>query len=226
MAGILEFEREFPEVPIGPTYRAELELFRGNYEVAEELFTESWRTTRTRWSYVGRGGSLVLQGRYKEALAVFAEGEEYLSGYIDGEATHAYVGEAYLRLGDLESARKHLQFAVEVGRSRLGALLVMAQLELACGDPAPAADLLARAQFLAPALMWEASRDGPSMEDEIGNALGMLKGNRSSNLATFQDRKGVWRVTRLVWGDGVRARTQASQSGTYADELWTLMNAE
>lgn len=220
---LADFSAEFPDVPFGPTYSAELDLFRGRYHEALAVFEESWRTTRTRWSYVGSGGALMMLGRYEDALTRFDEGERSANGLIPGEATHAYRGEALFRLGRLEEALPHLEYACEVEPRRVGAVLVLAQLYRALGRAVEAASALDDVRQRASPLIWEAENRGG---DPIDTAVELLLGNRSSHLLTFFDTSGCWRVLPLaVCGTEGRRLDECFALPVYADDLWHLVAA-
>ena len=215
------FDEELPGVPFGPTYSAELDLFTGAYASALEVFERSWQETRTRWSYVGSGAALVMLEQYEEALERFEEGERVSNGLIRGEATHAYRGEALLRLGRLEEALPHLEYAFEVEPRRVGGGLVLAQLYRALGRSDDQETTLKVSRALAPCLWYEATQSGG---DALDNAVGMILGNRSSHMLTFFDRKGRWRVFPL-WNTGPLASRLAAvfREPVYGDELWAAV---
>ena len=70
----------------------------------------------------------MLLGRHAEALEMFDKGEFDAGELIPGEATHAYRGEALLKLGRPEEGLPHLEYAYEVEPRRLGATLVLSFL--------------------------------------------------------------------------------------------------
>lgn len=212
----------YPDVPFGPTYSAELDLFTGDYQDALDVFLESWRTTGTRWSYVGAGAAYVLLGRHAEALEMFDKGEFDAGELIPGEATHAYRGEALLKLGRPEEGLPHLEYAYEVEPRRLGATLVLSFLYRALSRDEDADRLLADFAARAPILVAEAK--AMVGEDWADKALEMLHGNRSSHLLTFRDRNQRWRVIDIGHGEAAMASLERSLSlESFADELWYVL---
>ena len=217
------FDIEFPGVPFGPTYSAELDLFVGEYEKALRVFDRSWKENRTRWSYVGSGAALVMLERYDEALQRFDDGERVSKSLIPGEATHAYRGEVLLRLGRLDEALPHLEYAFEVEPRRIGADLVLAQLYRALGRHEDQERVTEIARRLAPCLWYEASR---AQSNTLDVAVAMLRGNRSSHILTFFDLKERCRVLPL-WNTGLAGERLASRftGPVYGDELWAIVEA-
>jgi tetratricopeptide (TPR) repeat protein len=193
----------FPDVPYHATYRAELALWRGDYEDALSEFEDTWQRMRQRWSYVGSGAALLMLGRYEEALRRFDEGLQHFAGYIVGEASPGYLGEAYMQLGDLEKAREELERAIELRPLRLGSRVALAILDVREGRAEDAETMLEPVAERCPQLLWEAhralgleARVMPRRSDlpvVLEHALESLRGNRSTHILTFYAADGSWR---------------------------------
>lgn len=195
----------FSETPFFETYAAELLLWVGDYEGALERFDALWRRHKTRWSYVGSGAALALLGRHEAALARWAEGHETHHGHLPQEATYAYRGEIWRKLGELSRAGTDLEGAVRASPTRLGAWVQLGLLRCAQEDTDGARAALARATALAPGLLYTAHLEAAARAASAGAARTdahgvldaaacMLRGNRSSSIFTFFPREGRMRV--------------------------------
>ncbi len=202
---LADYARRYPDVPFGWTYASEIDLWRGDYELALASFEELWQQTKTRWAYVGSAACAYLLGREDQALARWAEGLEVYGEYLTGEATHTYLGELWRKRGELDRARKMFEHTL-VATSRLGAWINLALVGLALDDAALLDRALEPVHAQAPMLLWEASqavgapastRIDPGRDSAasvLEQALVMMRGNRSSRLLTFVDRQGRFRV--------------------------------
>ncbi len=204
IASLERFARDYPEVPFGGTYGAEIRLWMGEYEATARAFDGIWRATRTRWGYIGAGASYMLMGRFDEALARWREGQQYYT-YLEHEATHTYEGELWRKRGELERARACLHGVVQPGQPfRLGAWINYALVARARGELEEARRMIAGIEDYAPLLLWEAARSlgragstSISLDDApvvLEEALRLMRGNRSSGTLTFIDRAGRMRV--------------------------------
>ena len=195
---------ERPDVPYAHTYRAELDLWQGNYAPAARRYRQIWEETGTRWGYVGWGASLVGLGHFEEAIAVLDAGVEQLRGAIPGEATPAYRGAALRQLGRFDEALDELERAVALRPTRVGAWAELALTLRSLDRRDDAREAADRFIQDAPVLAWEAHRSldlPPRVTPEeahrwpvLERGLELMKGNRSSHLLTFFDAAGRWRV--------------------------------
>ena len=182
------------------TYRAELLLWLGRFEEAEEVLVGALTTDpKTIWAWVGLGAARMFQGRAREALATWEEGASTCN--FTGPTTWAYRAETHRLLGDLDQAEHNLTEAIRTSPRRLGTWINHALVRSARGEPRDAALLAQELHELAPELMGTA--DTP--EDRLSHALTLMHGNRSSSLVTWFDRRGRLRV--LSWSPP--DRTQA-----------------
>ena len=195
-------QERHPDNPFGLTYKAEIALWRGEYESAKEQFDAVWRKYQTRWGYIGRGACRALLEEYDECLAIYAEREPH--GFLPEEATYAYRGEIYRRRGQWDKAASDLELAVRMRPNRVGAVLSLALLRVDQGRIDDARDLARTIVSSWPALVWEAYRSlghAPAftIPDELlgpllARCLWSMRGNRSSYLLTFFDADGDWRL--------------------------------
>ncbi len=200
-------QRADPGLPYPYTYGAEILLWTGDYDRAFELLVEAWERFETRWAYIGAGAAEAMRGRPEAALEWWRKGEAAF-GLLDAEATHAYRGEVWRRLGELDRAKADLEHALHLRPGRHGSRLDLARTLLEAGREAEGASQLRRLAQVAPFLIAEARLDagvgegaldlgdlGPSPRAEVlARAAHMLRGNRSSKLLTFVDREGRFRV--------------------------------
>jgi len=182
------------------TYRAELLLWLGRYDEAEEVLAGVVADEpETIWAWVGLGAARALLERPHDALATWEEGAATCN--YTGPTTWAYRAETYRRLGDLEQAEHNLAEAMRTSPRRLGTWINRALLRAAKGDPTSAATLARELRRLAP----ELTGPGEAPETLLEHALERMRGNRSSSLVTWFDRRGRLRV--LSWSPP--DRTQA-----------------
>lgn len=196
-----------PGLPYPYTYGAELLLWTGEYERARDLLIEAWDRFETRWAYVGAGAAEALMGRHDAALEWWTRGDERFE-MLDAEASWAYRGESWRRVGELDRAVADLEHALRHRPGRHGSRIDLARTHLQAGRIAAARNQLHELARAAPVLMAEARLDagvgeGPIALDDLepgsrgevlARAAHMLRGNRSSKLLTFIDRAGELRV--------------------------------
>jgi tetratricopeptide (TPR) repeat protein len=170
--------------PLFEIYRAEIELWVGEYAQAESIFREILRRDRrTLWAWIGLGGALMLQGDLERAQKIWAEGVAVTN--FEGPTLFALRGECARRQGDVESARRDLEHAVREKPQRLSAHINLALLD---GEPARLADAIRRCEAFAPILMEELSGTPSERLEGVLRAMG---GNRSSS---------PWLVCYQLWG--------------------------
>jgi tetratricopeptide (TPR) repeat protein len=207
-----EFERLFQLYPDSPhllTHRGELLLWMGRYDEAGRDFERAIAIEpATLWAYTGLCGAHMMRGEHARALACEAL-ERRNAGPRTSRTLPAYLGETYRRLGQLDSAERHLRTAIGTAPDRVSAWLNLALVEWARGDGQAAKQRADRAFCLAPFLKRDA-------EDQVGGApidiceaaLHMMRGNRSRRPITYF----VHDVVRFV---NLSAPAVAPSRGTY-----------
>jgi tetratricopeptide (TPR) repeat protein len=199
------FQAEEPTIPFWLTYSAELNLWNGSYEAAEEAFRASWNAEQeTRWMYVGLGAALTMLGQHAEALEVFEKGISKLGEMSPGEATWAYRGEIALCAGNTDKAVEELEKALSLRPSRVGTRCLLALACIRNGHPEHAMRVAKEGGSPTAALYWEAHRAlnlTPNIEPATADlepvllkSVELLLGNRSSFLLTFRASDGHWCV--------------------------------
>jgi len=194
----------YPESPYVHTHTAELWLWAGEYSECENecrKALELSRTDGTRWAWVGLGAALMLQERYAEALAVFAESDQISP---PGSPLLAYRGETLRRQGDLVAATADLREALRLSPARVSAWINLGLIAAEQGDETQAHDIYARLQARMPELVVDIEQDLAAADTAppspagisalFAHALAVMRGNRSSNRVTYFLRDGLARV--------------------------------
>jgi len=234
-AELLDHHASNPDVPFGRTYRAEILMWRGEYEAAMAEFDAIWDRYRTRWGYVGRAGCRVLLGRYEEAIAIYAP---QAFDFLPGEASLTYRGEAYRRLGRLDEAVADLEAGIDGRPTRASSHVNLALTHLAAGRPLAARRIADAFAERWPVVVWEACRLAgvpPTLrphDDVLGDvleaALTAMRGNRSSYLLTFFDAEGRWRrlPAEPMWLRQWRDTARQLAPKLAVDAAWTALERD
>ncbi|MGE0786802.1 MAG: tetratricopeptide repeat protein [Sandaracinaceae bacterium] len=182
--------------PVAECYRAELDLWAGDYAAAGEALTAILaRAPRTVWAYVGLAQAQTLGGDPERALATLDRGVEVIGWR--GPLVACARAEALMRVGRLAEARAENREAVRLHPSRLSARVIDAML-------APAGDMTAWGWLVdhAPALLADAAQacgvEGwydaePTVELTrrlLEECLTRMRGNRSSSCAMWWSAQG------------------------------------
>jgi tetratricopeptide (TPR) repeat protein len=184
-------------------YLGELLLWLGRYDDAWRQFVEARRIRHARWTAIGMLAVLVLTRRYAAArgMAIYAR---HGFRHIAGGTLPAYRGSLRRRMGDFDGAIEDLGAAIAAKPTRLGVRLELC-LALRAAGRSVAADehttILVQhgAALLADAagrlgLDWCADRRLLITDEVLEEALRAMRGNRSSQIATWLDGSGTLRV--------------------------------
>ncbi len=179
-------------------YRGELHLWLGRYDEAWRDFVAARWMAPARWAHIGLLAVLVLTGRHRRArlAAAYAERRD---DFIPGGTLPVYRGVLRRRTGDLQGAIADLGAAVAAKPTRVGARMELVLALRAAGQHAEAAEHAAvvvrdatPALVDAAAALGRPARREPALAgDEIlEEALRAMRGNRSSSIVTWLDRRG------------------------------------
>jgi tetratricopeptide (TPR) repeat protein len=166
-------------------YQGETELWLGNYNAAAQVFRVALaRSNNVKWAWIGLGASALLQGDFRRAQEIWAEGLSITRWA--GPTLYVYRGECYRRQGEVELARRDLYEAVIQKPQRLSAWINLALL-----DPREEiVDWVEGALLeLAPILMDELTG---SRAERLEKVLEAMRGNRSSSRITYHLWGRLW----------------------------------
>lgn len=200
-------QARWPESSMGAVHRAELSLWLGDYEQARVGFERSLAINRhTRWGWIGQLANESFLGNPERALELGEQGVRVMKGY--GPSHYVYRGEALLRLGRVAEARHDLEYAVQVGPSRMGARISLALICAEQGDNEALTAHIARLRTACPGMLataleeldaptsvvWGDSTDCSALSPVLRRAHEMMRGNRSSSCHTWFNAAGVLRI--------------------------------
>ncbi len=184
-------------------YRGELHLWLGRYDEAWRDFVAASRIAPARWAHIGLLAVLVLTGRHWRARLAAAYADRR-HDFIPAGTLPVYRGVLRRRMGDLVGAIADLGAAVDAKPTRVGARMELVLALRSAGrhgaatehaavvvrDAAPvlvdAAAALALPFHREPALL--------AGDEAFEEALRSMRGNRSSSIVTWLDRRGNLRV--------------------------------
>jgi tetratricopeptide (TPR) repeat protein len=184
-------------------YRGELLLWLGRYRQAWRSFSEASRIEPTRWAEIGKLAVLGLAGHLTRAAAQSKLTERAFSP-LSGSTLPVYQGVFERRAGQLQAAIEHLEAALEEKPTRLGARIELCLALRAYNRGSLAVDHAAIVLRDAMRLLVDVA-DGQGIDwcserpllvstDVLEQALRAMRGNRSSRLVTWFDRKGALQV--------------------------------
>jgi tetratricopeptide (TPR) repeat protein len=184
-------------------YRGELLLWLGRYDEAESDFRRAHDISRLRrWAYVGLAAVALLRGRPQETLLI-AKQCDAACGANDAATLGVYVGEAHRALGHRRRAIRALDAALAARPTRLGARINRALVETGRNAERLLADAWRHVCGSAPGLAAAAYADVSSLPERGDHAarlracLTRMLGNRSSNILSYLDGDGQFRVRRI-----------------------------
>lgn len=190
-----ELERIGPH-PIAQCYAAELDLWSGAYQIAEEQFADILgKQRRTVWGWIGLGASQTLGGDPERGLATLDEGIREMGWR--GATVPIYRGEALYRLGRLDEAAEELREAAESQPGRVSAWVLRLLVEHERGDTEQRDRCFDHLDRNASALLCDAAGacgiDGwwpgaATLETRLSVArkcLDLMRGNRSSSCSLW-----------------------------------------
>jgi tetratricopeptide (TPR) repeat protein len=201
---------EYPDSSLPRAYRAELQLWLGEYEAARcDLEAAIAQHAKTRWAYYGLASLANVEGNPSGALASCERSIEALGS--EAPAIHVHRGEALRRLGRTDDAIRELRRACDLNRNRLSGHL---NLALAGGDAGDAGAQAAGYRWLraqAPGLVSDAGFGLGIREWDDDDALSvdairallermllMMRGNRASSITTWVSSDGFVRFARAA----------------------------
>lgn len=180
-------------------YRGEVLLWAGRYDEAFAHFERAALEGR-RWPPIGAGASMLCLGRAVDARRWLDLAARHAAG--PGPPWYAWEGEWQMLHGSVAAARERLGSCLHGGSRRLGALVAQALLAARHG-PVEEADglwrlLVRRAPLLLEAGAELAARRGAvsslraqnERAEVLARARDLMRGNRSSNLPSFDDGRG------------------------------------
>jgi tetratricopeptide (TPR) repeat protein len=191
VARLEELARERPEEPTVLCHLGEVELWLGNYDVAEACFTSALGISPdTRWAYIGMAAAELGRERFQSAIDWCARGEARV---VPGRTQYVYRGEAHRRLGRIELAEKDLLRAIELNPERLSAWLNLALLRREPELVRKTATMLqrsAQALFRSACDELDVHPESVLPEPDVAgrlfeHVLTMMRGNRSSGFVTY-----------------------------------------
>jgi tetratricopeptide (TPR) repeat protein len=215
LAEFTRVQARWPESSMGVVHRAELLLWMGRYEEARVAFEEALAINYfTRWGWIGQLANESFLGDPERALELGEEGVRVMGGY--GPSHFVYRGEALLRLGRLGEARPDLEYAVQLGPSRMGARVTLAMLCAETGDDAGVAAHMPALRQACPSmlavaleeegapsrLIWGDAPSAGALLPVLRRAHRMMRGNRSSSCHTWFSDAGTLRVNEDRGKDG------------------------
>ena len=185
------------------TYRGELLLWLGRYREAAREFFAARRIEPTRWADIGVLAALTLTGHNRRAYQMALLAEQSFA-YIPGGTLPVYRGVLRRRSGDLAGAIEDLSTALDAKPTRVGVRIELCLALRATGRGSEAIPHAADLAREAPALLVDAAeargldwRTEPALlfADEVfEEALRAMRGNRSSSIVTWIDRRGELRI--------------------------------
>ena len=199
---------EYPGSALPVCHRGELRLWLGDVAGAEaDLQAALAIEPRTRWAYIGGTMAALLRGDPEAALEMDARGVAMMGG--EGPAVHVHRGEALRRLGRVPAAIGELRRAVALHPGRVGAWINLGLAYAASGEREAMTGVFERLRTRCPGLVSDAALvcgvaawgDSEAVAEAVqqvvlAQALVMLRGNRSSSLVTYVDRRGQLRVAQ------------------------------
>lgn len=189
-----ELRERFPESPHPHCYRGELWLWLGEYDEAIADFDRGLEHTPVRWGYVGKAATYILQNNIEAADEQLALCAQKFTP-IPGATTHVYVGELRRCQERWDEAEYELKEGLRAKPHRHAAAMNLALTYLATGRAEEAEPIWRRVWRALPALLFRAganlgipAQERTSMKHivpMVGEALKMMRGNRSSHLITY-----------------------------------------
>jgi len=194
-----------PDSPLPHTYRGELHLWEGAYELAASDFQLGIdKPAETAiWAYIGMAATQILQENYEDALRTLEKGVE-VSGVI-GPTLYAYRGEAKWAMAEFSAAKEDLIAAVSQRKERVGAWVVLGLVYAELNDEKGLDEVFQHLKRAAPSLLAESaeivdkvswlSSSGMTLQDSVEvleQARVQLRGNRASAMVTFFSADDAW----------------------------------
>ncbi len=202
---------EHPDSAHPYCYRGELLLWLGRYDEAEGDFRRAHEISRLRrWAYVGLSAVALLRGRPHETLLI-AKRCEAACGPNSAATLGVYVGEAHRMLGHRRRAIWALDAALAAKPTRLGARINRALIATGRDAESLQADAWRQVCGSAPGLAAAAHTDVSSLPGcgdhaaRLHACLARMRGNRSSNIVSYVDVTGQFRVRRISAEEMIRS---------------------
>lgn len=183
---------EHPPDAVARCYRAELDLWRGDYATSGRAFEAILDVSAgTTWAWIGLAASRLLAGDAEDGLATLDEGTARLGK--KGATVAVYRGEALWRLGRLDEASRELEEATSTRPSRIAAWVLRALVDDERGRREARDLAFAFLEENATALVSDAAREAgvegwwprPARPEDVravcDAALSLLRGSRSSS---------------------------------------------
>jgi len=200
-----ELQSRHPRSVHARCYRGELLLWLGRWREAWREFAAASRIEPTRWAEIGKLAVLALTGHSARAIRQ-ADLAERSFTRLPASTLPVYQGVLERRTGRLDEAIAHLGAALEAKLTRLGARVELCLALRAAGRGTEAVEHVATVVGeAAPILVdsaealgigWRADRARLAGSDVMEQSLLAMRGNRSSVVVTWFERRGALRFLR------------------------------
>jgi tetratricopeptide (TPR) repeat protein len=216
--------RETPHEGYLHSHRGELYLWLGRYQEAKKDFALAGKyNPKLLWPKVGGGAALMFTGRPDQTL----EKMDYAAQH--GGSSHIMLpwrGESLRRLGRYEEAQLIFSEMRMAFPFRPSIWINIALTKGALGDEAGMQDLYRRLCMGVPGLMRDAANECGSNQAQsvLEQALGMMRGNRSSWMYTYFRADGSLQVARLkIEQVAAIPANLTAQRWAYIDEILPIV---
>lgn len=174
--------------PTVHTFRAELHLWAGNVDAAEQDLQQALvLDLYTRWAYVGLAIVHLLRHQPSQALAALDEGINRMGTL---PSAPPFQGEALVQLGRWDEAEERLLTGLKWRPSRVSSWILIAICRLQRDQ---SVDAIVDAFASRYPDLWSAST-GDNVESRLRSVLTLMRGNRASGMLTWYDPRGWWRT--------------------------------
>lgn len=176
------------EHPTVYTFRAELHLWAGNADAAEQDLKRALSLdVDTRWAYVGLAIVHLLRTDPTRALDVLDEGIARMGKL---PSAPPFQGEALLQMERWSEAEERLLTGLKWRPSRVSSWVLIAICRLRRHKSVDSIVESIAGQYRD---LWSAST-GEDLEARLRSVLGLMRGNRASGMLTWYDPRGWWRT--------------------------------
>jgi hypothetical protein len=202
LRAIDELQSRHPRSVQARCYRGELFLWLGRWREAWHEFVSASRIEPARWAEIGKLAVLALTGHTARAIR---QADLAVRSFtpLAGSTLPVYLGVLERRTGRLDEAVAHLDAAVETKPTRLGARVELCLALRSAGRGTEAVAHAATVVREAAAILvdsaealgidWRADRARLVGSDVFERSLHAMRGNRSSAVVSWFDRRGALR---------------------------------
>ncbi len=111
--------------------RAELHMFLGEPDEAEQIYSQIWESKQIAWARLGVAKTLYMRERYPEAIAILESLVEQNKKFVDA---YDWLAKAHEAAGKLEDTQRVLNDAVGVSPHAVRRLRRLGEVALETGD--------------------------------------------------------------------------------------------